>query len=218
MTTPDDTRSRLLDAAGYVFADKGFQPATVREICQAANANIAAVNYHFGDKERLYIEAVREAYCAREEHAPMPVWNEQTTAADKLHGFVQTFLRRLLAEGRPAWHLGLALRELAQPTAACVEIVRDYIRPMADVLRDIVAELTPTQTDQPHRHMICFSIVGQCLFYHVHKPIIRELVGPEEYATYDVDLLADHISRFTLAALGHDASAIAPATNAGELP
>lgn len=202
MSPADDTKSRLLDAAGAVFAEKGFEAATVREICQAAGANIAAVNYYFGDKERLYIEAVREAYCAREENAPMPAWTEQTDPRTKLHDFVSTFLRRLLADGRPAWHLGLALRELAHPTAACVEIVRDYIRPMAEILRAIVAELAPADADTAHRHLLCFSIVGQCLFYHVHKAIIRELVGEEEYATYDVERLADHISLFTLAALG----------------
>ena len=49
-----ETRRRLLDAAGEVFAEKGFAKATVREICQKAEANIAAVNYHFGDKEKLY--------------------------------------------------------------------------------------------------------------------------------------------------------------------
>ena len=54
----DDTRENLLLAAGKVFADKGYEKATVREICKAAGvSNLAAVNYYFGDKERLYIEA-----------------------------------------------------------------------------------------------------------------------------------------------------------------
>lgn len=199
---PDDTRSRLLAAAGTVFAEKGFEAATVREICQRADANIAAVNYYFQDKETLYLECVREAYCARDENEPMPAWSDETPAETKLRDYVRTFLRRLLARGRPPWHFDLAMREMAHPTAACVEIVRDYIRPMAEVLREIVGELVPGRLDEGHRRLICFSIVGQCLFYHVHKPIIRELVGSAEYATYNVDLLADHIATFTLSALG----------------
>src|SRR6185436_11294059 len=45
-----DTRQRLIDAAARLFADQGFENVTVREICKASQANVAAVNYHFGDK------------------------------------------------------------------------------------------------------------------------------------------------------------------------
>jgi AcrR family transcriptional regulator len=61
MSSKDDTQQRLLEAAGQVFAERGYEAATVREICQRADVNIAAVNYYFRDKERLYIEAVKSA-------------------------------------------------------------------------------------------------------------------------------------------------------------
>jgi len=53
------TRKRLLAAAGRVFAEKDYRRATIAEICRLAGTNIAAVNYHFGDKETLYREAKR---------------------------------------------------------------------------------------------------------------------------------------------------------------
>jgi AcrR family transcriptional regulator len=52
--TPDPTREKLLEAAGQIFAEHGFQAATVREICSRAGANVAAINYYFGDKVELY--------------------------------------------------------------------------------------------------------------------------------------------------------------------
>ena len=61
-TAQDTTKARLLEAAGEEFAEKGFEGATIRSIIERARANIAAVNYHFGDKERLYIQAVIEAH------------------------------------------------------------------------------------------------------------------------------------------------------------
>ena len=52
-TAPGATRLQLIEAAGEVFAEMGFQNATVREICRRAGANVAAVNYHFQSKEAL---------------------------------------------------------------------------------------------------------------------------------------------------------------------
>ncbi|HPZ83759.1 MAG TPA: TetR family transcriptional regulator, partial [Thermogutta sp.] len=57
----DDTKSRLLTAAGELFAERGFEGATARQICERAGVNLAAINYHFKSKEQLYIEAVKAA-------------------------------------------------------------------------------------------------------------------------------------------------------------
>jgi len=58
------TREKLIEAAGQVFAERGFQEATVREICSRAGTNGAAVNYHFGDKLGLYTEVLRSSIFA----------------------------------------------------------------------------------------------------------------------------------------------------------
>src|ERR1700744_5622166 len=67
-----ETRRELLEAAGEVFAEVGFREATVREICRRGNANIAAVNYHFGDKKTLYLEVLRYSSArAMEKYPPL---------------------------------------------------------------------------------------------------------------------------------------------------
>ena len=57
----EDPRGRILSAAGREFAEKGYETATIRDICTLASVNVAAVNYSFCDKHRLYIESVRHA-------------------------------------------------------------------------------------------------------------------------------------------------------------
>ena len=201
-TETETTKRRLLESAGQVFAAKGFEAGTVRDICAAAGVNLAAVNYHFGDKQRLYIEAVKRAHACRVESAPIPAWQPDTPPAVKLHDMIRTLLTRMLSTGGPTWHATLMLRELAQPTAACEELVGEYIRPHFQILLDIVGELVPSDTSREDRHRIAFSIVGQCLFYHLAAPIVRLLVPPDEYANYDPEHLTEHVARFSLAALG----------------
>src|SRR4051812_49573489 len=56
-----ETRARVLATATRLFAARGFKKVTVREICREARANVAAVNYHFGDKLGLYREVLQTA-------------------------------------------------------------------------------------------------------------------------------------------------------------
>jgi hypothetical protein len=105
------------------------------------------------------------------------------------------------------------MREMAQPTDACKQVVRDYIRPMAEKLGGILAELLPGATPR-QRTLTAFSIVGQCIFYRTHRAIATELVGEEEFAKFDVDLVAKHITAFTLNALGLAEKSASPVRSA----
>jgi AcrR family transcriptional regulator len=196
----DETRQKLLEAAGEVFAAKGFQAATVREICGLAEANLAAVNYHFGDKERLYIAAVCHAHSSGGQPPPAH-WPPGTPPEDKLRQYVEQVLRNMLEAKKPAWHAQLMVREMFAPTAACVELVEADIRPRMEALLDIVGELVPAETAPEDRHLIAFSIIAQCLFFHADNRVAELLVGEEEYHGYGVQKLSKHIAGFSLAAI-----------------
>src|SRR5579864_6719380 len=124
---PDDTRQRLIDAAGPIFAEKGCEAASVREICHEAGANVSAVSYYFRSKEQMYVETVRFAYLSCSRQVPMPAWTPETPARQRLRDFIQTFLIRVVEHPGPPWHSLLMWREAAQPTAACEEFVRDFV-------------------------------------------------------------------------------------------
>src|SRR5260370_22098769 len=210
MPTSDDTQFRLLQAAGQIFAEKGFEGTTVREICQLAKVNIAAVNYYFRDKERLYIEAVKDACRQDAERVPLPEGLPVVPAPTRLHDFIHTMAKRMLGNDHPRWHTQLILREMAHPTAACSEWVEEQIRPTSKVLGGILKDLLPAASDR-QRSLICCSIMGQILFHKMFKPVVTLLVGPEESASYDADLLAKHITQFTLGGLGMEKALQEPA-------
>ena len=198
----DTTKVRILEAAGTVFAQKGFENATVREICQLAGANVAAINYHFGDKQRLYVETMKFAHSSRAEQVPYPDWTKETPAEVRLTDFIRTMLTRMLGGGS-TWHAQLVLREITRPNADCESLVRDYIRPQFELLLAILAELLPAETSTRERHLTAFSIVGQCLHYRAAHNAIRLLVSADEFASYDPESLSQYIAAFSLSALGH---------------
>src|SRR5262249_20549384 len=167
MPLPDEPRERLLWAAGDIFAEKGCRAATVREIVQQAGANVAAVNYYFGDKDNLYLEAVRYAAGQCENAVPRPPWAPGTPPEQKLRALIRIFLTRIAPEREPAWCGRLLLREMSQPTPACAEFVRQFVRPNFEILQQILAELLPADLPPLKRYLIGFSIVGQCLHYRV---------------------------------------------------
>lgn len=198
----DDTRQRLIDAAGAIFAEKGYEAASVRDICQQAQANIAAVNYHFGDKKSLYVAAVRHAQSCADSENPEITWPEEMPPVERLRAYILKMLELKLAVDKPAWHLGIMLREMALPTEACAAVVEDYVRPMANGMRAILLDLLGQDFPEEQGNMIGFSIVGQVLFYYVHQPVIRLLIGADAHDALSVQKLADHIANFSLAAMG----------------
>ena len=95
------TKTRLLEAAGEEFAEKGFEVARVRSICERAGANLAAVNYHFGDKEQLYVQAVLEAHRCGMELPPEPVRPARDARPSSCASSSTTSSSNVLAMNRP---------------------------------------------------------------------------------------------------------------------
>jgi AcrR family transcriptional regulator len=202
MPTLEEPQQRLLDAAGQTFAEKGFEGATVREICKRAGVNIASVSYYFRDKEQLYIEAVKHATCGAVEPLKLADWPAETPPVRKLRDFIHVLVSRMMSSARPSWHTKLMMRELAQPTSACVEWVQEYVRPAAEKLYAILDEILPPEMPRWKRYLIGFSIVGQCNYHIQNRPVVQLLVGEEDYSHFHAQNVADHVTEFSLAALG----------------
>lgn len=195
----DLTKARLLEAAGEEFAEKGYEGATVRAICDRARVNLAAVNYHFGDKEQLYEQAVLEAHRCGSEMPPDSLL--ELPPADSLRQYIRYFLANVVALRGSSWHRTLMLREMVSPTRASETLVREAIRPRFDRLSGIIRRICPGADDR-RIHALAFSVVGQCLHYKVTMAISERIVGGDAFARLDLDYLTDHIAHFTLAALG----------------
>ncbi len=196
------TRQRLLAAAGEVFAGQGFRNATIREICRRARVNLAAVNYHFGDKERLYLAVLVSAHTrAREKYPLFSGDSAEMPPALRLRAFIHDLLFSLLDEGMPAWYGKLMAREMIEPTTALDALVENMLRPMAEQLRAIVRELLGAGVSDDMVRYCQLSIVSQCVHYRHARPVIQRLFPQQHYDPADIQALVDHITRFSLIAL-----------------
>lgn len=198
---PDATRVRLLEAAGEVFSTRGFRAATVREICERAGANVAAVNYHFGDKERFYAEAMR--YWARVsiEQTPPIAIDKSVPARERLAAVIRGTLHSLADGGRGSCHGKLMAQELFDPSPALDIIVSEFVRPKFNNLCDIVRSIIGAKASEDTVRRCAASIIGQCLFYRHSHAIIERLLPGHTLSEEQVEPLAEHILQFSYAAL-----------------
>ncbi len=213
-----DCRTRLMEAALVLFAEKGYDGTGIREIAQKAQANSAMVQYHFGGKENLYVESMRwitgllaEARGQLPE-LPSPEDPEvRPKALAALKGHIALALKEFLtcqgqvpcAQLAPeVWQAAHRVwnREMEAPRAAMTALVLEVIRPFQSHVHGCVSLLRP-DLDEEARHLMGLSIHGQLLFVHRHLELIRLFRGTT-YGPGDLNLLIDHFTGFTLRGLG----------------
>jgi AcrR family transcriptional regulator len=199
------TKERLLEAACKVFAEKGFRDATVAEICQGAEANIAAVNYHFRDKETLYAEAWRLAFQrSLTAHPPDGGVGSEAPAEERLRGRILSLLRRIVDPD--SLEFAIVQKELANPTGLLVKVMRESLDPLRLGLEAIVRELLSDQASQCQVQLCQMSIRGQC-FDLLTRERRRKLfaqagvqLGPPPLEA-SIEAIADHVTRFSVAGI-----------------
>jgi AcrR family transcriptional regulator len=193
------TRDAIMEAAGKIFSEEGYSKATVRDICRQAGANIAAINYHFGDKKGLYLAVLKHYQeIAFQTYPPNLGIKETQKPEEKLKAFIRSFLMRIMDEGRPAWFGKLLAREFTQPTWAFDILVKETIRPSFQLLIDIVAAIMDKETKDRKVLLCSMSIVGQCLYFRHSHPVISRLFPREIFGSKQIDELTDHISHLSL--------------------
>jgi AcrR family transcriptional regulator len=196
------TEQRLLEAAGEIFAERGYQSATTRQICEKAGANIAAINYHFGDKEGLYMAVLRSVpKIYAEKYPPDLGLSDEATTEQKLGAYVRSLLHRIFDDGRPGWYAKLIAREMMEPTRALDTLLEEAARPVHGELASITRDLLGSAASEEAVRLCTLSIMSQCVYYHHARAVLSRLYPEQKYGARDIDRLAEHITKFSLGAL-----------------
>jgi TetR/AcrR family transcriptional regulator, regulator of cefoperazone and chloramphenicol sensitivity len=191
------TRNQLLQAAGEVFAEQGYAKATSKDICRRANANIAAVNYHFGGKEGLYSAVLEEAHSR--------LVSLETVAAAAQSAIdprikLRLLLTRIVAEitnrDSTAWELRVLSREILSPSPMMEGLVRNQIAPKATFLRAILAEIVGVPVDHPIVSRVLISVIGPCIMLLITNRTLQQKVAPK--LDMDAESLTEHMIAYAL--------------------
>jgi len=196
------TRARLLAAAVDLFAEHGYQGVSVREICRQANANIAAVNYHFRDKLGLYLAVVGSAIDHMRDTSDLTKRVAVGSSAEaRVRHYVRAYVERLMvAAGPTSWIHRLMRHETTAPTPAALQIFELAILPRIEYLASVVAEIMGCRPEDPRVTRCVVSVQAQCLFFRP-DPFRAVIASKWPTAVESAEVVADHITEFSLAAM-----------------
>ena len=172
-TDKTEGRDKLLQVAAKLFAERGFNGVGVREIAGFAGINISMISYHFGGKEGLYAEVLKEQFKPLENAAEISAMEK-----DPLEKF-ELYVRATVARYRQnPYLLRFYTSELTNPTPCFDTIVKPAIQGVVKILQETFAAglthhqfregLDPTDT--------ALALAGMINFYFLLEPATAELV------------------------------------------
>jgi AcrR family transcriptional regulator len=199
------TRERLLNEAEIQFAQRGYRDVSIRDITNAVHCNLAAVNYHFGNKKNLYLEVFRtrwmprarrvqesfkESYAAQGPSSPSAV----------VKALAQAFLEGPLTDEERVCHAQLMAREMAQPSEAFAVVADQVIRPFFEELADKLRPFLPAELGDEGLMLNVLSIFAQVLYFNFARIAVSNMVGREYDREFRAQLM-DQIIHFSLRGL-----------------
>jgi len=195
------TRTKLLNAAGEVFAEVGYHRATVRGICARAGVNGALVNYHFGDKLELYAQMLQRLVSVARIEAVRAAFNQKAPPDTILREAIRARLRGIAAGDENGWLFRILAHEIAQPTPAMTKVIDSVLRPLYNQLYEVVGALIGLPAADERTRLCAHSIMGQVIIYVLAGPVLARLWPDMKMTIENLDRIADHITDFSLAYL-----------------
>jgi len=212
------SREALLSAAKNLFSERGYEAVSTRDLAEAAGVNLGAIQYHFGSKAQLFVEALRDIMrsgsCSNSwktiSQDNLSFEEATTSLCDVIVGFLGNMLRPTGPQACRIMFrevLNEATRDREMLDALVSSVVEEFTRPFDQMLLKILYAVAP-ETSKDELELCANSIIGQCTFYVTHRPFVEYLRNVDLSTSPSFEKVAEHISRFSLRSLGCKDSAI----------
>jgi len=201
--TPVVTRERILVEAETLFAEKGYEAVSIREITGAAECNLAAVNYHFGTKQNLYLEVFRECWVPRARRIHQAFYQalgeqDDPTPEAVIEALARAFLEGPLTEEERARHHQLVAREMAKPTEAFDLLAQEMMVPFISEVAGLLRKADPERPlGEEDLLLAILSLLASVLFFNFARTAVTRITG-RSYDRGFRSRLIHHITRHAM--------------------
>lgn len=207
----EETRRRLLDAGLVAFGELGFDAVGTRDLAEKAQANQAAIPYHFGGKEGLYMAVVEDLVAdakvsvgtvaalieERLEQGTISPDEGETLIADmiaKMVGF-------LVGAGRARFRAALVIRELMHPSAAFELLFDGYMRQVHTTFTRLVAAMLDEDPDAESSMLRAHALLGQVVMFGAGRELIRRRANWNDLTEEHLKRIAEGVTETLLASV-----------------
>jgi AcrR family transcriptional regulator len=192
----------IIEIAGELFVENGFQKTTVRQICKKAGVNLNAVNYYFGSKMKLYMEVLRYYYEIGLNKYPDDRGIKKSDPPEqKMRFYIHSIMMRMFEEGSPTWFYKLVAREYTEPTDVEDILIKEFMRPSYAMLASIIEDILGEKATEKTAYLCAMSIIGQCLYFRNSPQIASRLLENKKFDKKEILEIEKHIYVFSLSAV-----------------
>ncbi|MCK9230153.1 MAG: CerR family C-terminal domain-containing protein [Syntrophales bacterium] len=200
-----ETRRKLLDAAGVLFAEKGYHTTKTSDICAAAGANVAALHYHFGSKEKMYALTWQHEFDKSiAKYPPDGGVSPEASAVERLRGHTKALVQRSMdPESRD---FDIARREMSNPTGLLSRAITVAMEPLRKMHLELIRAILGPDAAEQDVQLCAMSVHAQCvgalMQARQRRMAAKELTpSPPPMPRFSAEVLTDHIVRFSMAGL-----------------
>jgi len=202
-----DTKQALLVAAGELFADKGLDGTSVRDIVKKAGATLSSVNYYFGSKDQLYLEAIRYAFSEKvrgiellAEFSRLELETPQEVS-NAFFGLLRGLFLSYLTPDEPEWYGRLVERAIIDYRDEVAAVFAEVVWPAHQGLKQNVLRYLPNI--RPHEvDRWVIGLFSQIHHYLMAKRVINWSLSREDYDEPFLQEVATYIARSAVVVLG----------------
>ena len=185
------SRARILEFAGQLFAERGFDGVSTRELAAVSKVNISAIKYYFQGKDGLYrsvleqlvedTETLFDPMIMKIESDVMNASGKREHLADVAEWFVNHLLSGILIDPKIRWQMPLIMREFQQPSSGFQFLYTKRIEPLHDVIAKLVGAARKTNPNAIETKIITATIIGQCMAFGFARAVIFARTGWQDY-------------------------------------